>query len=178
MTETDERYPIGRFHMPEQITEEALRRAIDSIRQLPGRLREETAHLSEEQLDTPYREEGWTIRQVVHHCADSHANSLIRFKLALTEDNPRITPYHEGRWADLADSRSLPLESGLRMTEGVHERWAAILDAMTPEEFGRSFYHPQQDRSIRLDAATMMYAWHGEHHLQHIIGLKRRMGWE
>ncbi|HWS60267.1 MAG TPA: putative metal-dependent hydrolase, partial [Flavobacterium sp.] len=132
---------------------------------------------TEEQLNTQYRLEGWTIRQVVHHCADSHMNSLTRLKLALTEDKPTIKPYREELWAELPDSKNLPLESSLKMLEGIHYRWSILLNNLTKEHRERTFIHPNKGKEFRIDENIGLYAWHCNHHLAHIIETKKRNQW-
>lgn len=171
------KYPIGHFEKTEHITRGHIARWIDEISTFPDRLKFAVENLSDAQLDTPYRPEGWTVRQVVHHCADSHANSIIRFKLALTEDTPVIKPYFEDRWAELEDSRTMPIESALYMLQGIHKRWTVLLRSLTEEQLSRTFIHPEQGKSFRLDENIGVYAWHGNHHLAHITGLKEREGW-
>jgi len=178
MTIEQLKYPIGKFEAPKEITAEMLSSFIQDISLFPSRLRQETANLSSTQLDSPYRPEGWTIRQLVHHCADSHMNSLIRFKLALTEENPTIKPYFEDRWAELPDGRDLPVEPSVKMLEGIHERWTHLLNSLSPEQLARTYIHPEQDRELRLDHTIALYAWHCRHHLAHVTGLKEREGWE
>lgn len=165
------KYPIGKFIAPASYTEQEMLGWIDEIKALPGRLRTAVMALSETQLDTPYRTGGWTIRQVVHHVADSHANALVRFKLALTEDNPTIKPYQEADWALLPDYR-LPVEPALRMLEGLHLRWAAMLESMDDEQWNKTYFHPASGEKSPLRKALGMYAWHGNHHLAHIAGVK------
>ncbi|EHQ27110.1 YfiT family bacillithiol transferase [Mucilaginibacter paludis] len=165
------KYPIGKFTAPSSYTQQEMQAWIDDIKTLPGRLHKAVMTLTEPQLDTPYRTGGWTIRQVVHHVADSHANALIRFKLALTEDNPTIKPYEEADWALLADYR-LPVEPALRMLEGLHLRWAAILEGMDEDQWNKTFYHPASGETAPLRKILGMYAWHGKHHLAHITGVK------
>ena len=131
---------------------------------------------ADSQLDTPYRDGGWTIRQVVHHLADSHANSYVRFKLALTEQWPTIKPYDEAAWAELADSRKLPVEPSLQMIAGLHARWVALLESLSEEDFQRGFTHPERGR-MTLATNLALYAWHSRHHTAHISGLRARMGW-
>jgi hypothetical protein len=172
------KYPIGHFVKPAHFTLEIISKCISDIETFPMRLRMETAHLSQEQLDTQYRPQGWTIRQVVHHCADSHMNSIIRFKLTLTEDKPTIKPYHEERWAELADSRTLPIGPSLQLLEGLHARWVVLLKSLTEEELHKSFIHPEHGKVTRLDENIGIYAWHCNHHLAHITTLKKRMGWK
>lgn len=174
----DLKFPIGKFTKPLEYSEEFISRQIETIQQFPSHLRKAVATLSDAQLDTPYRPEGWTIRQVVHHCADSHMNSLTRFKLTLTEDKPIIKPYYEERWAELADSKTMPLEPSLKMLEGIHERWSVLLTKITKEELERSFIHPEHGKEIPLKENIGIYAWHCQHHLAHITTLKEKMEWK
>jgi uncharacterized damage-inducible protein DinB len=164
---TDRQYPIGRFRAPESMTEEERKAAISGIEALPSRLHEALEGLDEAVFDRRYREGGWTLRQVVHHLADSHLNAYIRFKLALTEDVPTIKPYDEASWAELPDSLLHP-EASLTLLDGLHRRWTALLRSMTEEDFGRGFNHPEQGRVIGLDEVLAMYAWHGRHHLERV----------
>lgn len=150
---------------------------IADIESFPVRLRNAVENLTEVQLDTPYREDGWTIRQVVHHCADSHMNSQIRYKLALTEENPTIKPYYEDRWAELADSKEFPVEVSLKLIESIHQRWVHLLRSMKEEDFKRTFFHPEHNRSVSLGETTALYAWHSNHHLAHITNLLDRNKW-
>lgn len=173
---TDLRYPIGRFHAPAQLDDAVRLGWIEEIASLPARLRGATAGLTEEQLDTPYRPDGWTVRQVVHHVADSHMNSWIRFKLALTEEQPTIKPYAEDRWAELPDSRELAIEPSLVLLDALHERWAVLLRSMSEADFARTFVHPDSG-VVSLSRNLGIYAWHGNHHLAHITSLKKRLGW-
>jgi hypothetical protein len=149
---------------------------LDTLRMLPERLRAAVGGLSDPQLDTPYRPEGWTVRQVVHHVADSHANCYIRFKLALTEDWPTIKPYDEVAWANLSDSRRLPVEVSLAMLEALHGRWVGLLEAMSEEDFHKGYVHPEQGRQ-NLAKALALYDWHSRHHTSHITSLRARQGW-
>lgn len=170
---SDPRYPIGKF---DPDSGAARHEHIQTIRELPAKLAAAVRGLSDEQLDTPYRVGGWTLRQTVHHVADSHVNSLCRFKLALTEnDPPTIRPYYEDRWAELADSK-LPVDISLRLIEGVHARWAALLESMTDEQFARTFIHPESGH-WKLEDALAMYAWHSRHHTAHITNLRDQNGW-
>ncbi len=171
----DLRYPIGRFTPPAMSTPELRAAQIDTLRHLPERLRAAVAGLSDAQLDTPYREGGWTARQVVHHLADSHANSYIRFKLALTEDRPIIKAYDEAAWARLADSR-MPIEASLDFVAGLHARLVALLESMTKEDFQRGFNHPERG-AMTLETNLALYDWHSRHHTAHITGLRQRQGW-
>jgi uncharacterized damage-inducible protein DinB len=176
MTELDQlRYPVGRFTPIENIAN-ARTECIRAIAQLPTRLCAAIAGLNDAQLDTPYRDGGWTVRQVVHHLADSHANSVIRFKLALTEDCPTIKPYDENAWAQLSDSKSLPIDSSLTFLTAMHERWVALLESMNEGDFKREFAHPERGRQTLLTALGI-YAWHGRHHTAHITALRARNNW-
>lgn len=177
MTLESLKYPIGHFVKPPLITDEIVRGWILDIEVFPKRLKEAVVHLSDEQLDTVYRLGGWTIRQVVHHCADSHMNSFIRFKLALTEETPTIKPYYEERWAELIDAKEFPISSSLQILEGVHSRWCALLRSISAKEFARTFVHPQQEKIFRIDENIGLYAWHCNHHLAHILELKKRNKW-
>jgi hypothetical protein len=171
-----ERYPIGKFVCPEYITGAEVEEWIGAIEALPSKLRKSLEPLSDIQLDTPYRVGGWTVRQVVHHLADSHMNSYMRFQLALTEDTPPIKLYDEKGWADLADAKGAATELSLGLLESLHARWALLLRSMTPEDWKRRFRHPKLGE-VPLDAMLGLYAWHGRHHLAHIAGLRARRGW-
>jgi uncharacterized damage-inducible protein DinB len=173
---TDLRYPIGKFSFEGSNSEDERLRLIDQIAEAPARLREAISGLSPEQLDTPYRPGGWTIRQLVHHVPDSHLNSYARFKLALTEDQPTIKDYREDRWAELADARSGPVETSLALLESLHKRWVTMLRSMAPDQFERTFRHPELGL-VSLDRNLSLYAWHGRHHVAHITSLRERMGW-
>jgi len=170
----DLKYPIGKFIRPNEITPETLAKYILVLEQFPEKLKLAVSGLSENLLNTAYRESGWTVRQVVHHCADSHMNSFVRYKLALTEENPTIKPYFEDRWAELMDSKNASVESSLSIIGGIHSKWVVLLRSMTPSDFKRTFYHPEQKRDIPLDVTTALYAWHSEHHLSHIYNV---VGW-
>jgi len=161
------RYPVGRFHFEGELTPETRRALIDEIAALPAAFRVAVAGLSEAQLETPYRPEGWTLRQVVHHMPDSHLNAYIRFRLALTEDVPTIRPYMEERWAELPDARTAPPEVSLALLETLHDRWVRLLRAMSPSDFARTLQHPASG-SFTLDKMLALYAWHGRHHLAHV----------
>jgi uncharacterized damage-inducible protein DinB len=174
---TDLRYPIGEFHLEDDNLNDGERELlITQIAETPARLREAVKDLSEEQLDTPYRPGGWTVRQVVHHVPDSHLNSYIRFKLALTEDEPTIKPYDESQWAMLDDSRDTPVEVSLALLESLHERWVVLLRSLSPAEYARKFRHPEIG-VVSLNKNVALYAWHGRHHVAHITSLRERMGW-
>jgi len=172
----DLRYPIGRFTAVTPVTQELRDAAIDAIAGLPARMRGAVAGLNDAQLDTPYRPGGWTVRQVVHHIADSHMNAYIRIKLALTEDTPTIKPYDENAWSALADMR-LPIAVSLNLLDGIHLRWVTVYRAMAVDQFSRSFTHPELGDEITLDHQLQNYAWHSHHHLAHITELRRREGW-
>ena len=167
MTDEQMKYPTGKFIAPVSYTSEDLRKWITTVKELPGRVRQAIMTLNEKQLDTPYRTGGWTLRQVVHHLADSHINSIVRFKWALTEDNPTIKPYAEADWALLPDYR-LPVEPSLRMLEGIHQRWATLLESFSEEDWNRTFIHPASGETMQLKKALALYAWHCKHHLAHI----------
>jgi len=172
------KYPIGKFIKPHAITQEIVLNWISEIEAFPSILNIEVIHLNNEQLDTPYRPNGWTIRQVVHHCADSHMNSFIRFKLTLTEDIPTIKPYYEDRWAELIDSKTLPIEHSLIILKGLHSRWTSLLKSLSEIDLERKFIHPDQDGKINLYENIGIYAWHCNHHLAHITELKKSKGWK
>ena len=174
----DLQYPIGRFESSGRATPEQRKGRIADIAAAPAKFRGAVADLSPEQLDTPYRPGGWTVRQVIHHLPDSHMNAFIRFKLALTEDRPTIKPYNEKLWADLADVRNTPIEVSLSLLESIHQRWVVLLRSLTAEEFARTFVHPEYQTEMALDDALAMYAWHGAHHTAHVTHLRERMGWK
>ena len=169
-------FPTGRFQRPASLDADGVARAVDIIASTPARLREAVRGLTDQQIDTEYRPGGWTVRQVVHHVPDSHMNAYIRFKLALTENEPTIKPYDEALWAQLADVKAVPVATSLSLLETVHERWVAILRAMSPSDFERRLVHPETGRQ-RLDQMLALYAWHGPHHVAHVTKLRERMGW-
>jgi uncharacterized damage-inducible protein DinB len=169
-------HPIGRFDWNASVTPDMRPRLIDDIAAAPGLVRQAVADLDDSQLDTPYRPGGWTVRQVVHHLPDSHMNSYIRFRLALTEDEPTIKPYDEAKCAELYDARTLPPAVSLALLENLHIRWVELLRHMTDADFNRTFRHPEIG-VLRLDKSLALYAWHGRHHTAHITGLRQRMGW-
>ena len=177
MTDLDDlRYPIGKFNPPASSMPGMRAAQIHTLQLLPERLRAASQGLSDAQLDTPYREDGWTVRQVVHHLADSHLNAYIRFKLALTEDWPTVKVYDEAAWANLPDSRWLPIDSSLALVEALHRRWVELLQALSDEEFHKGFTHPEHGR-VNLAKALAMYDWHSRHHTAHITSLRARKGW-
>ena len=173
----DLRFPVGRFQRPQSLEPKQRRAAIDTIAEAPTKLRAAVAGLTDAQLDTPYRPEGWTVRQVVHHVPDSHLNAYTRFKLALTEDTPTIKPYDEARWAALPDGKCALIEESLTLLDALHKRWVVMLRAMTPAEFGRTISHPEWAGPMSLDQVLALYAWHGRHHTAHVTALRKREGW-
>jgi uncharacterized damage-inducible protein DinB len=177
MPTDDLRYPIGLFELDLEPTPEKQHTWRAAIRALPGELRQAVQRLDAAQLDTPYREGGWTVRQLVHHVADSHVNAYVRLRLALTEEDPTVKPYDEARWAELPDARTLPVEVSLALLEALHERWSALLDTLRPEHYARMLRHPEQGLR-NVDWLLQTYAWHGRHHVAHITGLRARQGWD
>jgi uncharacterized damage-inducible protein DinB len=173
----DPRYPIGPFRFQGDADQRQREQWIGEIAAAPGALRAAVTGLSPTQLDTPYREKGWTVRQVVHHLPDSHLNAYTRIKLALTEDEPTIKPYEEARWAELPDARNGPVDLSLTLLECLHRRWVLLLRELGPDHFRRRFRHPEHGRMIALDEVLAMYAWHGRHHVAQITSLRSRMGW-
>jgi uncharacterized damage-inducible protein DinB len=178
---SDLRYPIGDFEwtQPESEEQSAKDRVqyTDVLAKLPVQMRTAVQGLSPEQLETPYRPEGWTVRQVVHHVPESHMNAYIRFKLALTEDQPQIKLYNEAEWAKLPDNNITPVEVSLQLLAALHSRWVDVLQSMRPSDFGRTLYHPERG-VMTLDRMLAMYAWHSAHHLAHITSLRERMDWK
>ena len=172
----DPRYPIGKFNYEGAPNEQQRQKLIEDIAQTPAALRAAVKGLSPEQIETPYREGGWTVRQVVHHVPESHMNAYIRFKLALTEDEPTIKPYEEDRWAKLPDVQITPLEVSLSLMELLHDRWVRVLKAIKPEEWKRTFKHPELG-VVSLEKNLCLYSWHGRHHVAHITELRKRMNW-
>lgn len=162
------RFPVGRFSMPNEITAEHLKEWIGIIKDFPTLLKAEIEKLKPSQLEAAYRPDGWTVRQVVHHCADSHMNSFIRFKLALTEDSPTVKTYEEGLWADMVDVLNSPLEPSIKILEGVHLRWVLLLKSMSEADFEKTFFHPEKKKTVSLYETTALYSWHSMHHLGHV----------
>ncbi len=171
----DPRYPIGKPELPAQLDDDKRDDLIEAISELPTVLRAAVRGLNNAQLDTPYREGGWTVRQVVHHVADSHINSYVRFKLAMTEDKPPIKGYDENEWAKLSDNR-MPPEVSLQLLEALHTRWADMLRSMKPADFQRKLVHSERGE-LTLDSMVSLYAWHGRHHTAHITQLRKAKGW-
>lgn len=174
---SDLQYPIGKFQWAGTASDEDRRRAIAAIAAAPAQIRAAVTGLTPRQLDTPYRPEGWTIRQVVHHVPDSHMNAYVRFKLALTEEQPTIKPYEEALWANLSDTKATPIETSLVLLETLHERWVTLLRSMSAADFARTLLHPEMG-VLTLDRTLALYAWHGAHHAAHITTLRDRMGWK
>jgi hypothetical protein len=174
---TDLQYPIGRFSWNGDCDPSHREGRLQTIAAAAAELQRAVAGLTDAQLDTPYRPEGWTVRQVVHHYADDHMNSYIRFKLALTEDTPTIKAYSEPLWGDLADARTAPIEPSLMLLAGLHQRWVAAFRALTPEQWSRGFVHPRSGKTISLDMLAAQYEWHSRHHIAQIQSLRTRNAW-
>jgi uncharacterized damage-inducible protein DinB len=172
----DLRFPIGPCPRDPDLTAEKRRLWTQQIAKTAQQMRAAVAGLSETQLDTPYRDGGWTVRQVVHHVPDSHLNAYTRFRLTLTESEPTIKPYDQEAWAELADARSAPIEPSLALLEALHQRWVAMLESLSDDDFARRFRHPEIG-VVTLGEVLGMYAWHGPHHVAHITGLRQRNGW-
>lgn len=170
------RYPIGRFHARQGLSAEERDALIEQIAALPDQLRAAVSDLTEDQLDTPYRPGGWTVRQVVHHVPDSHLNSYVRFKLALTEDQPAIKGYDEAAWSELPDARTADIAISLALLEALHRRWTILLRSLNDERLARAFRHPELGL-VTLETNLQLYAWHGRHHLTHLTTLRERKGW-
>jgi uncharacterized damage-inducible protein DinB len=171
----DLRFPTGKFHFDSDVTSAKRAAAIDAIRTTPAALRAAVGTLTDTQLDTPYRPGGWTVRQLVHHVPESHMNAFVRFKLALTEENPTIKPYNEDAWAKLKDA-SAPIAPSLTLLDALHERWVTLLNGMDATDFTRPLQHPERGR-MTLDSMLQLYAWHGPHHVAHVTSLRTREGW-
>jgi uncharacterized damage-inducible protein DinB len=172
----DPRYPVGDYTPPQEVTPALRQQAIAAIAEAPANLRAAIKGLSEEQLNTPYREGGWTVRQLAHHVPDSHMNAYIRFRLALTEQEPTIKPYQEARWAELEDAKNASPDVSLTLLDSLHSRWVRLLRSLQPSDFARTFRHP--DHGVRtVDWLLFLYAWHGRHHTAHITELRKRKGW-
>jgi uncharacterized damage-inducible protein DinB len=173
---SDPRYPIGKFSVSGPLTEEQRQQCLTDIDQAPDRLRTSLHGLSNQQLNTPYRDGGWTLRQVAHHIADSHMNSYIRFKLALTEDEPTVKTYMENLWAELPEAKHAPIDVSLALLDSLHQRWMLMLREFTEAEWKRTFRHPEMG-PMTLEKTLALYAWHGRHHVAHITSLRKQMGW-
>lgn len=175
---SDLRYPIGKLSLPEVVSEKQMRDWIETLEFFPVRLETLVQNLSDKQLDTPYRENGWTIRQVIHHCADSHHHSYIRFKWALTESNPTIKAYHEGDWAELHDSKSSPIAISILHLKAVHAKLVNLIKGLNEDQLNKTFFHPESKETVVLKKNIGVYAWHGNHHYEHINQLLIRNGWK
>jgi hypothetical protein len=176
IADPNHRYPVGKFTKPDTITPDDRLEAIAVISALPGQLRNAVSDFDQVQWDTPYRPEGWTVRQLIHHIADSHSNAVVRVRLALTEDWPTIKPYDQAAWADLHDSIAAPGEWSLELIESLHARWVMLLQSLSDEQWQRGFHHPENG-PMTIEHATLVYAWHSRHHLAHITHLRTREDW-
>ena len=172
----NQQYPIGKFSLDKEPTAEKRRVWARAIAEMPRNLRQALAGLSPSQVDTPYRDGGWTVRQVVHHLADSHMNSFIRIKLALTETNPTIKPYDQNAWTLLADAAGADVGLSVSILEGLHGRWGLLLGNLQPKDYERTFLHPENGPTT-IDRAVQIYSWHSLHHVAHITSLRERQGW-
>ncbi len=180
--QNDLRYPIGKaeeqpFSNIKEFDENVLQSYLQDIQICPSLLEQSILNLDEEQLNTPYRDGGWTLKQVVHHVADSHMNAYIRFKLALTEDNPTIKPYDEAAWAEMKDTENLPVNISLTLLHALHKRWYEVLVNIVESDWSKTVFHPEQKRTMTVWQLLAMYAWHGKHHVAHITALRERKGW-
>jgi len=173
---TDPRFPIGRFAYTAPLTSQHKQQYLDDIEQTPALMRTAVAGLSDHQLNTPYRDGGWTVRQLIHHIPDSHVNAYVRFKLALTEDSPTIRPYMEDRWAELPEAKSAPIELSLALLDNLHARWMLMLRSLSEADWKRTFHHPDNGL-MTLEKTLALYGWHGRHHVAHITTLRNKMGW-
>ncbi|HKT10784.1 MAG TPA: putative metal-dependent hydrolase [Terriglobia bacterium] len=173
----DFQYPIGKFQPPGKVSNQDRQTFIQQIGEAPAALWSAVTGLSEEQRDTPYRDGGWTVRQVVHHLADSHMNAFVRFKLAMTEDQPAVKTYEQQLWAELPDAKTVPVAVSLNLVDSLHKRFAVLLRAMAASDFARTLKHPELG-VVPLDQYLALYAWHGRHHVAHITSLRERKGWK
>jgi len=171
------KFPIGQVAIPSKINEQHINDWIKTIEDFPSKLDKLITHLNEEQLDTVYRKDGWSIRQVIHHCADSHTNSYIRFKWTLTEDKPIIKAYYEDRWGELFDSNDSPISLSIDLLKALHTKWVYLLKGLKPEDLKRVFIHPESNDSVSLAKNIGIYAWHCDHHYAHIYNLMRSKNW-
>ena len=172
----DPRYPIGKLEIPANVTPALRQTAIETIAATPAKFRAAVKGLNEAQLDTPYRDGGWTVREVVHHVPDSHMNAYVRFKLALTESAPTIKPYNEAQWAKLEDTRRTPIDVSLALLDSLHSRWIDLLRSLKTDDFARKLVHPEHGEK-NVDWLLFVYAWHGPHHTAHITELRKQKGW-
>jgi hypothetical protein len=172
----DLRYPIGRLVRQSSLTDAARAGAIATIAETPAKLRAAVSGLADAQLDTPYRPGGWTVRQLVHHLADSHMHANIRTRLTVTEDNPPVKPYAEAVWAELPDAKTMPVEPSLEILDGLHARWVSLFRSLKPDQFARTMFHPEHG-ALTLDGLLAIYSWHGPHHVAHVTALRQRNGW-
>jgi uncharacterized damage-inducible protein DinB len=175
--ETDPRFPVGQY-TPQPFSETQKEAWLADIKFLPKALEHAVRNLNEQQLQTPYREGGWTVNQVVHHVADSHMNSYIRFKLGYTEESPAISPYEQELWAETSDVKNLPINISITLLYALHQRWYEFLTHLSDEDWQRTVYHPEQKKKISLWFLLGLYAWHSRHHVAHITSLRERMGWD
>lgn len=172
------RYPLGSYQAPAIISRIQLTAWLKELKEFPARLEGLVSNLSKEQLDTQYRPGGWSVRQLIHHLADSHTNAYVRFKWALTEQTPTIKPYYEDRWAELFDSRRAPINLSITYLHALHAKWTYLLDGLTQEQLSREYFHPEAQKNFRLDTIIGLYDWHCRHHYAHIEGLLQRKGWK
>lgn len=170
------KYPVGKFKLPSNCDDTYRATCIAALKELPAKIRLASQGMTDEQLDTPYREGGWTSRQIIHHLADSHMNSFIRFKLAINEDNPTIKPYEQDDWAVNPDAK-ISIDSSLSILDGVHARLVELMNNMKEKDFGRTLYHPEMSRELNLDFMAGLYSWHSKHHTEQIVQLRQRKGW-
>jgi hypothetical protein len=173
---SDPRYPIGKLELPKEVTAARRQQAITEIASTPVKIRAAVAGLEDPQLDTPYRDGGWTVRQVVHHVPDSHLNAFLRLKMTLTEEKPTIKTYEESQWAELADGKSAPIEDSLKLLDALHARWDRVWQSLKPEHFSRPLIHPDSGEK-NIDWLLFLYEWHGKHHTAHITELRKSKGW-
>lgn len=176
MSDVDLRFPVGKYEAREKLTDENRKQILAQLAETPKRLRAAVAGLSREQLNTPYRDGGWTVQQVVHHLADAHMNAYTRFKLALTEDEPTVKPFDEARWAELSDSKTTPVETSLALIDALDERFMGLVRGMIPSDFSRKFRHPERG-VMTLDSYLGLHGWHDRHHVAHITNLRQRKSW-
>jgi hypothetical protein len=172
------KFPIGKVDIPNEITNQHITNWIADIEQFPTKIQHLVQHLSEEQLDTPYRDGGWTVRQTMHHCGDSHVNSYIRFKWTLTENNPTIKAYFEDHWAEIFDTKEGPIELALHFIHALHAKWVYLLEGLSEEELNKTFIHPESGDTVSLKQNIAIYAWHCNHHYAHIANLLIRKNWK